>query len=88
MGPRESVEMTPELVYSLEEMFRKHYMKWLDESLPILDGKTPRQACKTKAGKQKVAMLIRTIPQPVGNEGVEIDVPREEMLRSLGIDSE
>jgi len=87
MGPKESVEMTPELISNLEEMFRQHYMKWLDEPLPVLDGKTPRQACKTKAGKQKVAMLIRTIPQPVGNEGVEIDVPREEMLRSLGLES-
>ena len=87
MGPRESVEMTPELISSLEEMFRKHYMNWLDEPLPILDDKTPRQACKTKAGKQKVAMLIRTIPQPVGNDGVEIDIPRQEMLRSLGLES-
>jgi hypothetical protein len=87
MGPRETIEMTPELASGLQEMFRQHYMKWLDEPLPILDGKTPRQACKTKAGKQKVAMLIRTIPQPVGNEGVEIDVPREEMLRSLGLES-
>jgi hypothetical protein len=88
MGPSESVEVTPELASHLQEMFRQHYMKWLDESLPILEGKTPRQACKTKAGKQKVAMLIRTIPQPVGNEGVDIDVPRQEMLRSLGLESE
>ena len=88
MGPRESVEMTPELASYLQESFRQHYMKWLDTPLPMLAGKTPRQTCKTKAGRQKVAMLIRTIPRPVGNAGAEIDIPREEMLRSLGLESE
>jgi len=88
MAPTESVEMTPELVSSIKESFRQHYIDWLDHPLPILNGKTPRQACKTKAGRQKVAMLIRTIPQPMGNEGVEIDIPRQEMFRSLGIESE
>ena len=88
MGPEESIEMTSELASHLRETFRQHYMKWLDTPLPMLDGKTPRQTCKTKAGRQKVAMLIRTIPQPVGNAGVEIDIPRQEMLRELGLDSQ
>jgi len=88
MGPRESVEITPELASSLQESFRQHYIDWLDHPLPILEGKTPRQACKTKAGRQKVAILIRTIPRPVGNAGVEIDIPRQEMFRSLGLESE
>jgi len=88
MGPEESVEMTPELVSYIQESFRQHYMKWLDTSLPMLNGKTPRQICKTKAGRQKAAMLIRTIPQPVGNMGVQIHIPRQEMLRSLGLESE
>lgn len=87
MGPTESVEITPELASSLQESFRQHYIDWLDHPLPILEGKTPRQACRTKAGQQKVAMLIRTIPQPMGNEGVEIDIPRQEMFRSLGLES-
>jgi len=88
MDPGESVEITPEMASYLQESFRKHYMKWLDTRLPTLDGKTPRQTCKTKAGRQKVAMLIRTIPRPVGNAGAEIDIPRKEMLRSLGLEPE
>lgn len=88
MDPDESVEMTPELASSIQENIRQHYIDWLDHPLPILNGKTPRQACKTKAGRQKVAMLIRTIPKPTGNQGLEIDIPRHEMFRSLGIDSE
>lgn len=88
MGSEESIEMTPELASHLQESFRQHYMKWLDTPLPVLEGKTPRQTCKTKAGRRKVAMMIRTIPQPVGNAGVEIDIPRQEMLRSLGLESQ
>lgn len=88
MGPKESVEMTPEVVSYVSEMMHQHYMKWLDTSLPMLGGKTPRQMCRTKAGRKKVAMLIRTIPTPVGNAGVDVDVPRQEMLRELGLESE
>ena len=79
--------MTPELTSHLQESFRQHYMGWLDSPLPMLGGKTPRQMCKTEAGRKKVAMVIRTIPNPVGNQGVAIDVPRDEMLRELGLQS-
>ncbi len=36
-----------------------HYAKWPDERLPALGGKSPREAVKTKAGRQAVADLIR-----------------------------
>ena len=88
MGPKEEVEITPELASSLQESLRQHYIDWLDHPLPALNDKTPRQACKTKDGRQKVAMLIRTIPQPMGNQGVKIEIPRQEMFRSLGLESE
>jgi len=88
MGSKESIEMTPELASSLNEYFHEHYMKWLDMPLPVLDGKTPRQTCKTEAGRQKVAMLIRTTSPPAGNASAQIDIPRQEMFRSLGLESE
>jgi hypothetical protein len=88
IGPKESVAMTPELTSHLQESFRKHYMGWLDSPLPMLGGETPRQMCGTGTGRKKMAMLIRTIPNPVGNQGVAIDVPRDEMLRELGLQSE
>jgi hypothetical protein len=45
------VEITPELAKSLQVMMNKKYMQWLDMSLPALRGKTPRQACRTPAGR-------------------------------------
>ncbi|MBN1845317.1 MAG: DUF2384 domain-containing protein [Sedimentisphaerales bacterium] len=88
MGPKKTVEITPELASCLQEFFNRHYMGWLDSPLPMLDGKTPRQMCLSEAGRQKVATLIRTIPTPVGNPGVKIDIPRQQMLRELGLESE
>ena len=64
-------------------MIRDFYLAWLDEPLPVLRGKTPRQMCRTKKGRQKVATLIRGMPKPMFDD--EVDVPREEMLRELGL---
>ncbi len=80
------VEITPELVVSLQEMIDKQYIEWIDTPLPVLGSKTPRQACRTSAGRQQVTMLIRTMPDPMGQAPVR--VPRETMLRELGLTAE
>jgi len=77
------VEITPQLAASLQEMIDKQYMEWIDMPLPVLGGKTPRQACCTNAGRQQVTMLIRTMPDPIGQASVR--VPRQAMLRELGL---
>ena len=43
------------------DMKAAHYAIWLDDPLPALDGKTPRQAVKNKAGRLAVLELIRDI---------------------------
>jgi hypothetical protein len=83
MATPDPVEMTPELAGAIQEMLNKQLMGWLDTSLPILGGQTPRQACKTPAGRQQVAMLIRTMPDPMGP--VAVHVPRQAMLENLGL---
>ncbi len=40
------------------EHWTKYYDNWVVSSLPILDGMTPMEAIKTKAGKQRVRALI------------------------------
>jgi hypothetical protein len=80
------VEMTPEMTVYVQEMMNKHYMGWLDTPLPALEGKTPRYACRTPDGRRQVAMLIRTTPDPMGPAPVR--VPREAMLRELGLAGE
>ncbi|MFC1636416.1 YecA family protein [Planctomycetota bacterium] len=82
----EPVEITPELAVSLQEMIDAQYMEWIDTALPILGGKTPRQACRIPGGRQQVSILIRTMPDPMGDASVRI--PREAMLRELGLTTE
>ena len=86
ISPPAPVEMTPALNAAVQEMMNKHYTAWIDMSLPALNGKTPRQACRTEAGRQQVMMLIRTMPDPMGPGSVR--VPREAMLRELGLTTE
>ena len=83
ISPPEPVEITPDLAQALHEMLHKQYLAWLDTSLPVLQGQTPRQACRTPAGRQKVALLIRTMPDPVGP--IPLQVPRQELLQALGL---
>jgi len=80
------IEITPELAASLQEMIDRQYVDWVDTPLPVLGGKTPRQACRTRAGQQRVTMLIRTMPDPMGQAPVRI--PRQAMLRELGLTTE
>jgi len=87
MGSEKPMEMTPEIAESVQSQFHEYYMNWLDRSLPMLEGKTPRQTCKSKAGQQKVATLIRTIPSPTSDQDLEIIIPRQKMLKELGLES-
>jgi len=82
----QQVEITPTMAKALQEMMDKQYMEWIDTPLPILGGKTPRQACRTDAGREQVTTLIRTMPDPMGQ--APIHLPRQAMLRELGLADE
>jgi hypothetical protein len=51
----------PEVQVQLRGMMARHYEAWVDEKLPALQGKTPREAVCTAAGREKVEALIRDI---------------------------
>lgn len=55
---RQEIEAMPEVQEAMDKMLRAHYETWLDKELPALDGKTPRQAIKTKNGREKVETLL------------------------------
>jgi len=87
MPEPEPVEMTPELIAHVQGLMDRHYREWIDTPVPALGGQTPRQACRTEAGRQQVTMLIRTMPDPIGDQAA-IRAPREAMLRELGLAAE
>ena len=64
----------------------RHYAGWLDLPLPALCGMTPREAVRTKEGKDRVDVLLKDL------ENHECRLPEEErfsfsgMRRELGLD--
>ncbi len=57
--PKGPAEHLPQDEYT--EFMKRNYEKWLKESIPSLDGKTPVEAVHTKAGKQKVTELLKNV---------------------------
>lgn len=66
-------------------LLQQHVDAWIDEPIPLLKGKTPRQACKTKAGRAKVLALLRDHENHLQRQpgGDRIDFTR--VYRELGL---
>jgi len=60
--PQEKTAVTsydiPEVQEQLKLMAKKHWDAWFDIQIPALNDKTPRQAAKTKDGKEKLEALL------------------------------
>lgn len=46
----------------------------------------PREVARTKEGRERIAMMIRSLPAVGGPGGLSIEPPREEMLREIGVE--
>ena len=59
----------PEVLQQIGEMVTAHWKDWIDQKIPALEGKTPRQSVKTSDGRESVdALLIhaeRQLPQMI-----------------------
>ncbi|GHT99325.1 hypothetical protein FACS1894126_5500 [Alphaproteobacteria bacterium] len=54
----ESYEQPPEVKEAIKEMAEAHWKSWFDEPIPLLQDKTPRQAAKTKEGRERLEALL------------------------------
>jgi hypothetical protein len=48
----------PEVQALMKDMAKKHWSDWMNEPVPLLMGKTPRQAAKTGAGRERLEALL------------------------------
>jgi hypothetical protein len=56
---RDRNEIPPEVMaMAVNELMNRQMKHWLDDHIPALGGKTPRQAARTKAGRQQVIDLL------------------------------
>ncbi|MFH1278122.1 MAG: SEC-C metal-binding domain-containing protein [Candidatus Eisenbacteria bacterium] len=58
-SPKTQPPPIPENAVILREFKERHYGGWIDESLPALEGKSPREAIGTKEGRREVDLLLR-----------------------------
>lgn len=58
---RQALSLEPSAMTAMmTEVLHRHYARWADEPVPLLDNKTPREAMKTPAGLERVKGLLRT----------------------------
>lgn len=48
----------PEVLQQIGEMVTAHWKDWIDQKIPALEGKTPRQSVKTSDGRESVDALL------------------------------
>lgn len=77
---------SPKAQQFVREYKEKHYAVWLDQEIPAFGGKTPREAVRTKVGRQRVDLLLKDIENHEARlpEGLRFDFGK--LRRELGID--
>jgi hypothetical protein len=81
-------EPTPEEAEVIIEATRQHYATWPDIALPALRGKSPREAARTKAGREKVVALLKHIELAETRKPDAIRFDVGELYAALGIERE
>ncbi len=76
-------ELPAEARSQVQAIVDRQCLKWLDEQIPALGGRTPRQAVASAEGREQVLRLIRSWPDPGGIPG--LTVPRARLRAELGL---
>lgn len=86
LDPEELSEIASQVV----PVLRQRLMGWLDEQIPALGDRTPREAVRTESGRRQVSTLIHSMTPPLMGGGLECAFDFEEvrraMLRELRLD--
>lgn len=69
----EELRRDPAVAAQMTEYLRRHYRDWIDMSVPALGGKSPRQAMRTRDGREMVEALLVGLERREGSEGVALD---------------
>jgi hypothetical protein len=82
-------QLPPEAQDAIKKMADAHWTEWLDEKIPALNYKTPKQAAKTKEGRELLEALLNFYEQKTdqaNNATTNLFEPDVQQLRSkLGL---
>jgi hypothetical protein len=82
LGPQVSGPAAEE---ALGALMARHWEAWLDERVPALGGKTPRQAAKTAVGRERLEALLVDFASRSEQEPVHMRVGVDRLRQQLGL---
>lgn len=85
-APRARAPQPPEAVQLELELKARHYAEWLDQPVPALSGKTPREAATTAQGRAALDLLLKEAEQheAAADPAAAYDVTQ--LRRELGLE--
>ncbi|GLV08481.1 hypothetical protein MyChFU_18010 [Mycobacterium intracellulare subsp. chimaera] len=75
--------LDPGIAAALDELARKHETAWLDESVPALAGRTPRQCVEDPTRRPDLIRLLESFPQDDSRPGT---MSPSRLRAALGLD--
>lgn len=74
---QEALMQMPEVQDQLKQFITQHWTTWVDHPLPALGGLTPREAVKTKEGRESVDALLQSAERADGTDPLTARANRE-----------
>jgi hypothetical protein len=74
----------PEIRRMLDEFVKAKEIEWVDEQIPALGGRTPREAVADPIGREEVIQLLASLPEPPPGEVGAFSAAR--LRAHLGLD--
>jgi hypothetical protein len=84
---QEKFSQLPEVQKRLREISEKHWQAWLDQKIPALGNKTPRQAAKTALGREQLEALFLLYETYAGKEGAALQPDIKKLRGMLGLEN-
>ena len=84
-GDKFEEKKSPEMKKIEQDLIDAYYMKWIDEKIPALGGKTPREAARDPDSKQQLILLLNDIESKAGPLSKVPQPPIERMKKELGL---
>jgi len=81
----ENLMALPEVQAQVMKMASEHWKAWLDTPLPALKEQTPREATKTRSGRERLEALLLQFESRQG-EPQPFDPDLDALRLSLGLD--
>lgn len=75
----------PEVKEAMHQIMRQHMVTWLDTPIPMLDGKSPRQAVRSEKGRDYVTHLLVLQQQGFNANPQTAGIDLSEIWEALGL---